>query len=212
MLGDFHHLALIDDAAGNLQADAYHDISIDNGAAAQADLFSVLKPELEEDHSAGKVIGIVNGTVLEHDSDVEGHAELLAGAFDQLVVVRGVAMIKNGFATTVALHVRVLCRSDRLPLFALGVQIIQDTLGLINVLTDRITRLPFALGGMGKGIQFIFLSTVLEVRMVVCLLTAGSQRHTDGETYLIAVYDEGNIIRNREAHGRQLNTHVHVEL
>ena len=48
--------------------------------------------------------------------------------------------------------------------------------------------------------------------MVVCLLTAGSQRHTDGEAYLIAVYDEGNIIRNRETHGRQLNTHVHVEL
>ena len=65
---------------------------------------------------------------------------------------------------------------------------------------------------MGKGIQFIILSTVLEVRMVVCLLTAGSQRHTDGEADLIAVYDEGNIIRNRETQGRQLNTHVHVEL
>ena len=151
-MADFHHLALIDDAAGNLQADAYHDISIDNGAAAQADLFAVLKPELEEDHSAGKVIGIVNGTVFEHDSDVDGHAELLAGAFEQLVVVLGVSFrVCNGFAALVPLQVPGLCRLDRLPLFALGVQIIQDTLGLINVLTDRITRLPFGLGGMGKG-------------------------------------------------------------
>ena len=213
MLGDFHHLALIDDAAGNLQADAYHDISIDNGAAAQADLFSVLKPELEEDHSAGKVIGIVNGTVLEHDSDVEGHAELLAGAFDQLVVVLGLAILAhNGFAMFVPLQGRALCHHDRPPLFALGVQIIQDTLGLINVLADRITRLPCGLGITLEFGQFIILFILHVVRIVFSFLFAGSQRHTDGEAYLIAVYDESNIIRNRETHGRQLNTHVHVEL
>ena len=214
--GILHDLTVADEAAAGLQVDAHHKVRVEDGADAEADLLTELEAELQEDHGAAEAVGVLHGAVLEHHGDVEAQGELHVGALHQLVVIGGLAVgVRQGVAPDVALQGPLLGALQALPGVALEglLEVGEDALhllGVAGVLLDGVLRGPVApaVGGLLVGGHIAIL-----VRGHGGLFLAGGEKgHADGEAELVPVGDEGDIVRDGEAQGRELDAHVQVEL